>query len=92
MPLPRELADRFQQLTGLRIVDVAQDSPAQRAGLRAGDLLLTADGQRVENAQAISRLMFAETIRRRLPLTVLRNGALVDVIAEPVELTSRRRG
>ena len=42
----------------------------------------------VADAQALQRLMFADAIGRPLPITVLRNGALVDVIAEPVELGS----
>jgi hypothetical protein len=32
--------------------------------------------------------MFAEAIGKPLPVTVMRNGALVDVIAEPAELVS----
>jgi hypothetical protein len=40
----------------------------------------------VGDAQSLQRLMFADAIGRPLPITVLRNGALVDVITEPVEL------
>ena len=32
--------------------------------------------------------MFAEAIGRPLAITVMRNGALVDVIVEPVELVA----
>jgi hypothetical protein len=32
--------------------------------------------------------MFAEAIGRPFPVTVMRNGALVDVIAEPAELVA----
>jgi hypothetical protein len=32
-------------------------------------------------------MLFAEAIGVGLPVTVLRNGAMVDVIAVPVELT-----
>jgi S1-C subfamily serine protease len=56
--------------------------------LRAGDLLLTAGGREVACAQDLQRLMFAEAIGRQLPVTVMRNGALVDVIAEPSELVA----
>jgi S1-C subfamily serine protease len=62
--------------------------PADRAGLRPGDLLLTAAGHEVATAQDLQRLMFAEAIGPPLPITVMRNGALVDVIAEPTELVS----
>jgi S1-C subfamily serine protease len=74
--------------TGLRVASVVSGGPGDRAGLRTGDLLLTVDGHEVATAQDLQRLMFAETIGRRLPITVMRNGALVDVIAEPSELVA----
>jgi S1-C subfamily serine protease len=74
--------------TGLRVASVVSRGPADRAGLRVGDLLLTAAGEEVATAQDLQRLMFAEAIGRPLPITVMRNGALVDVIAEPSELVS----
>jgi len=74
--------------TGLRVSSVVPQGPADRAGLRPGDLLLTAAGHEVATAQDLQRLMFAEAIGRPLPVTVMRNGALVDVIAEPTELVA----
>src|SRR5215467_3117243 len=74
--------------TGLRVASVVPGGPADRAGLRAGDLLLTADGHEVATAQDLQRLMFAEAIGHPLPVTVMRNGALVDVIAQPTELVA----
>src|SRR6516165_10520694 len=74
--------------TGLRVASVVTGGPADRAGLRPGDLLLTAGGHEVATAQDLQRLMFAEAIGRRLAITVMRNGALVDVIAEPSELVA----
>jgi S1-C subfamily serine protease len=74
--------------TGVRVASVVSGGPADRAGLRTGDLLLNVDGHEVATAQDLQRLMFAETIGRRLAITVMRNGALVDVIAEPTELVA----
>ena len=62
--------------------------PGRRAGLRPGDLLLSAAGSPVAAAQDLQRLMFAEAIGKPLAITVVRNGALVDVIAEPSELVA----
>ena len=62
--------------------------PADRAGLRAGDLLVSAAGHPVQKAQDLQRLMFGEAIGQPLAITVMRNGALVDVIAEPSELVA----
>ena len=74
--------------TGLRVASVVTGGPGDRAGLRTGDLLLTAGGHEVATAQDLQRLMFADAIGRRLGITVMRNGALVDVIAEPSELVA----
>jgi S1-C subfamily serine protease len=87
-PLPAALRQRFGRASGLRVAEVVPGAPADRAGLRAGDLLLTAAGQPVEKAQDLQRLMFGEAIGRPLAITVMRNGALVDVIAEPSELVA----
>ncbi|MBO0770119.1 MAG: trypsin-like peptidase domain-containing protein [Actinobacteria bacterium] len=85
-PLPASLRQRLGRSAGLRVVEVVPGGPAAQSGLRAGDLLLTAAGQQVTQAQDLQRLMFAEAIGRPLAITVMRNGALVDVIAQPAEL------
>ena len=87
-PLPAVLAKRVGRATGLRVVEVVSGGPADRAGLRAGDLLVSAGGSPVSTAQDLQRLMFAEAIGRPMAITVMRNGALVDVIAEPSELVA----
>jgi S1-C subfamily serine protease len=87
-PLPAALAARVGRPTGLRVAEVVPGGPAGRAGLRAGDLLVSAGGHPVSVAQDLQRLMFADAIGRPMAITVMRNGALVDVIAEPSELVA----
>ena len=88
VPLPDQLRARFGHSNGLRVAEVVPDGPAARAGLRPGDLLLTAGGSPVTRAQDLQKLMFSEAIGRPLAITVMRNGALVDVIAQPSELVA----
>jgi S1-C subfamily serine protease len=87
-PLPPPLAERLGRTSGLRLVEVVPGSPAARAGLFTGDVLLTVAGEPVWTAQSLQRLMFAEAIDRDLAVTVWRRGALVDVIARPSELVA----
>jgi S1-C subfamily serine protease len=86
VPLPPPLAERLGQKLGLRVVEVVPGSPAGVAGIYLGDILLTAGGQQVQTVQALQRLMLGPAIGTKLPLTVLRKNALVDVVAIPAEL------
>jgi S1-C subfamily serine protease len=87
-PVPPHLRERVGRAEGLRVAEAVAGGPAARAGLRPGDLLLTAGGSPVTTAQDLQRLMFSDAIGRPLAITVMRNGALVDVIAEPSELVA----
>jgi S1-C subfamily serine protease len=86
-PLRPQLAERFGQRSALRVVEVISGSPAGEAGLRQGDLVLAVDGTPLRNAQSLQRQLFADAIGRRMEVTAVRNGALVDVVAHPAELT-----
>ena len=90
MPLPPAVADRVAQEIALRVVEVVERSPADRAGLKANDLILAVGRRAVHDAQGLQRQLFADAIGRPLPVTVLRGTAMVDVIAEPEELAALR--
>jgi S1-C subfamily serine protease len=85
-PLPPTLVAKLGRRTGMRVAEVIEGSPAARAGLRVGDILVAVDGDPVVTATALQRLMVEDAIGRRLEITVWRNGALVDVVAVPREL------
>ena len=85
-PVPAPVATRTGQRRGLRIVQVVAGGPADHAGLKSGDLVLSAGRAPVADAESLQRLLFSDAIGTPLPLTVLRNGAMVDVIAVPTEL------
>ena len=86
-PLPPRWAERTGQRKALRIAEVVTGSPADVSGIRPGDLVLAVDGIPLGDAESLQRLLFEEAIGARMEITVLRNGALVDVVAVPVELT-----
>jgi S1-C subfamily serine protease len=86
VPLPPPVAERVGQRTGLRVAEVVPGSPAGIAGLYLGDIIISAGGRPVQSVQALQRLMLGPAIGARLPVTVLRRGALVDVVTVPTEL------
>src|ERR671911_193356 len=76
------LADSRGQMVG-----VNTGSPAETAGLRVGDILVAVAGEPLGSSTELQRRMVEDAIGRRVEITVWRNGALVDVIAVPRELT-----
>jgi S1-C subfamily serine protease len=84
--LPPGLRAKVARRTGLRVAEVIAGSPAARAGLRVGDIVLAVDGQDIASSTAVQQLMVEAAIGRPMEVTVWRNGALVDVIATPREL------
>jgi S1-C subfamily serine protease len=86
-PLPPALATKLGRRTGMRVAQVIDGSPAARAGLRVGDILVAVDADPVVTTTALQRRMVEDAIGQRLEITVWRNGALVDVVAVPRELT-----
>jgi S1-C subfamily serine protease len=87
-PLPPALAAQRDQRTGLRVAHIVPGGPAERAGLKVGDILVSAGTEQVTSSQVLQRLMLADAIGKAVALTALRGEALVDVIAVPVELNS----
>jgi S1-C subfamily serine protease len=85
-PQPPSLSSRLDQKTGMRIEQVVAEGPAALAGLRPGDILLSANHEPVTSAQTLQKQMLGGAIGHPLALTVLWADALVDVIATPVEL------
>jgi S1-C subfamily serine protease len=81
------LVARLGRRNGLRIAQVISGSPAEVAGLRAGDIVVAVEGKSVVSSTALQQRMVADAIGRRVEITVWRNGALVDVVAVPRELT-----
>ena len=84
--LPSRWVERTGHRTALRVVEVVPGSPAASSGILPHDLVLAVRGRSLGDAQSLQRLLFADAIGRRLEITVLRNGALVDTVVMPAEL------
>jgi serine protease Do len=85
-PLPPRVARRLGRDSGVEVVQVADDSPAAAAGLRAEDLIVELDGETVTDVADIQRLMVVEKIGAPVSLRVLREGRELELSLVPAEL------
>jgi S1-C subfamily serine protease len=58
--------------TGVMVLTVEPDSPAARAGLQEGDVILSLDGQPIRGVDDLHRRMTGERVGQVAPLTILR--------------------
>jgi S1-C subfamily serine protease len=86
-PLPPHARVKTGRVSGVEVIEVAQGSPAQRAGLRPEDLIVELSQVPVERVDDIQRLMTHAAIGQSLPLSVLRGDRWLDLELRPVELS-----
>lgn len=77
--LPESLAQHLGQETGLLLVSVESDSPAEEAGLVLGDTIVSIDGQVVRKLEDLRSHLDADRIGSTIPLRVVRGGQLQEL-------------
>jgi len=73
---------------GVFLVRVREESPAARAGMRSGDIIVSFDGERVRGVRHFSRLVLETPARRTVRSDIVREGARQTMTVTP-EATER---
>jgi serine protease Do len=68
---------------GVKVDDVNEGSPAEKAGIRAGDVVVDYDGERVRSARQFTRLVQETPEGRTVAIGLLRDGKKQTVNATP---------
>ena len=77
--------EKLAALAGAVVEDVETDSPAAKAGMKAGDVIITFDAERVRSARHLVRLIDETPDGREIEATVIRAGEKVALKMAPVE-------
>ena len=74
IPEAAQNALKREQATGLILIGVEKDSPAQAAGLMVGDIIVAIDGQPVRNHDELFASLSGDVVDKSTPVEVLRGG------------------
>jgi S1-C subfamily serine protease len=85
VPLPRRLVRHYhlQASTGVLVTEVSKDGPAERAGVRDGDLLVAFGDEPIERTDDLHRLLTGDRVGEAVPLQLLRGTDLLTVTTTP---------
>jgi S1-C subfamily serine protease len=81
-----QVADQQGQPAGAGVVEVIQGGPAEKAGIRAGDVIVDVAGQSTPTTQALSVALAGQQVGATVPVKVLRDGSTQTVQVTLAEL------
>ena len=83
--VPDALQAMAGQASGLMVMSIAVDGPCAKAGVLAGDILLTVDGEPVRRFRRIAGGLGPDSVGREVELKFIRGGAVLSLRARITE-------
>lgn len=75
---------------GALVADVSDNTPAAKAGIRRGDVIVSFNGQEVVDSQSLPTIVAATPVDQQATVTVIRNGERLQFPVKIAELPSQR--
>ncbi|MCP4571363.1 MAG: DegQ family serine endoprotease [bacterium] len=99
-PVDQGLADYYgmDRPRGVIVAQVNDDTPAERAGLRDGDIILTVDGKEIPNPSTLRNVISLSGVGHEAELEILRDGAAktvtvrLDALPDAEQVTQAAEG
>jgi len=79
-------ACRVPKTNGVLVIEVVENSPASRAGIKACDLIKSVNGTKVKDASEVQLEVSRGTVGEPMPLILERDATPVEVSVRPAEL------
>jgi serine protease Do len=93
-PLTSDLAKSFglDSDNGALIANVEKDTPADKAGLKAGDVILQYDGKPIKDGNELPRYVAATPIDKKVKMQVFRDGKKQEIVVVVAKLKDGEAG
>jgi S1-C subfamily serine protease len=76
---------KLSSQNGVVVDEVTEDSAAEKAGVKSGDVIVQFDGENVRSAAQLTRLVRESVAGRTVKMGVMRDGKRVDLDVAPAE-------
>jgi serine protease Do len=86
-----QLAKSFglKEERGALVSQVFKGSPAEKAGIKSGDVILEFDGKKVKDFGELSRIVASTQVGKTVPIKIFREGKMLTLQATIAELEER---
>ena len=76
----KEIAEveKLEKATGALVASVSEKSPADKAGIKAGDIILEFDGKKVDTMRALPKLVAQTKVGKRVVVKIWRSQKLIS--------------
>lgn len=93
-PITKELAKQFglKEEKGVLISDVVEDSPADKAGIKRGDIIIEYNGRKVDDPLTLRNMAAATPPGKKTSLKIIREGNQKSLSVEIGELLADQKG
>ena len=83
--VPEELRESASEATGLMVMSLSQEGPAARAGIVAGDIIVSVEGTSARRLRSVLAHLGSDSVGKTVTLRVIRGGAVITVEATVTE-------
>lgn len=89
-PVTPDIAQQFalKEESGVLVSDVTENSPAQKAGIERGDVIVQYEGNEVNSPAQLRNMVASTEIGKQVAITIIRNGKTETIKATITELPS----
>jgi Do/DeqQ family serine protease len=91
-PLTPDMAPQFKADKGVLVNNVLDGSPASKAGIKIGDVIVAIDGKPVLRSDEVVHGVQAHNVGQQVKVTVLRDGAKRDLAMTTAEAPDEKPG